>query len=84
MSSTTLTVHLSSETEQQLGRLALSTRRSNSALAAEAIAHYIERELSIVDGIERARAELRAGHGIPHEQVMREAQTIIEDARAKR
>lgn len=82
--SATLTVRLSSRTKNQLTDLAGRTRRTRSFLAAEAIAAYVERELAAVEGIERGRADVRAGRVTPHDEVEREAHAIIEAARAGR
>ena len=82
--SSTLTVRLSSKTKAQLATLAGRTRRTRSFLAAEAIAAYVERELAVVEAIERGRADVRAGRLTPHEEVAREAREIIEGARADR
>ena len=79
----TLTVRLSSDMKSKLATLADRTRRTRSFLAAEAIAAYVERELAIVEGIERGRADVRAGRVTPHDEVAREARKIIEAARAK-
>jgi predicted transcriptional regulator len=78
----TLTVRLSSQTKDRLADLAGRTRRTRSFLAAEAIAAYVERELAIVEKIERGRIDVRAGRITPHEEVSREARAIIEAARA--
>jgi predicted transcriptional regulator len=82
--STTLTVRLSGRTKDRLAELAGRTRRTRSFLAAEAIAGYVERELAIIEGIERGRVDLRAGRVTPHEEVTREARAIIEAARTGR
>lgn len=80
--STTLTVRISGQTRDQLAELAGRTRRTRSFLAAEAITAYVERELAIVEAIERGRADVRAGRVVPHDEVVREARAIIEAARA--
>ncbi len=82
--SATLTVRLPSQTKDQLALLAGRTRRTSSFLAAEAIADYVVRELAIVEAIEQGRADIRAGRFTPHAEVAREAQAVIEAARAKR
>jgi predicted transcriptional regulator len=79
--SSTLTVRLSDELKAQLAILAGRTKRTRNFLVAEAIAAYVERELAIVEGVERGRADLRAGRVTPHEEVAREAREIIEAAR---
>ncbi len=84
MSSTTLTVRLSPETKERLSRLAGHSRRTRSFLAAEAIIDFVERELAIIEGIERGRDDVRAGRVVPHDEVVLDARAIVEDARAKR
>jgi predicted transcriptional regulator len=59
--STTMTVRLSRELHRDLERLASSTGRSRSFLAAEAIAAYVEVNRWQVAGIEAAIAEADAG-----------------------
>ena len=79
----TLTVRLSNDMKSKLATLADHTHRTRSFLAAEAIAAYVERELAIVEGIERGRADMRAGQVTPHDEVARETRAIVEAARAK-
>lgn len=79
----TLTVRLSNDMRGKLATLADRTHRTRSFLAAEAITAYVERELAIVEGIERGRADVRAGRVTPHDSVAREARAIIEATRAK-
>ena len=78
-----LIVHLSNDVRGKLATLADRTQRTRSFLAAEAIAAYVERELSIVEGIGRGQADVRAGRVTPHDEVAREARTIIEAARVR-
>ena len=79
--STTMTIRLSPEVKDKLGRLAEATRRSNSFLAAEAIGAYVARELEIVAGIEAGLADMTAGRVISHEAAMAELNAVIEAAR---
>ena len=73
----TLTIRMTPETKAKLDSIARSTRRSRSFLASEALAFYVESEAAIVEGIVQAMAELDAGEGIPHEQVMREMDEFL-------
>ncbi len=84
MASTTLTVRLETKLKDRLGKLATQTQRTKSFLAGQAIAGYVERELQIIEGIERGLEDMRAGRVIPHEEVMAQIDTTIETARAKR
>lgn len=79
--STTLTVRLSADIKAQLARLADSTRRTQSFLGAEAIAAYVQRELAIVEAIERGRADVRAGRVTDHTDVAREARALVAASR---
>jgi predicted transcriptional regulator len=78
---TTMTIRISSEIKEKLGRLASDTRRTRSFLAAEAVAAYVDRELEIVEGIKRGLADVDAGRVVPHAQVMAEARQIIAEAK---
>jgi predicted transcriptional regulator len=84
LTTTPLTVDLPDEVKDRLDRLAERTRRNRSLIAGEAIADYVRRELAIIDDIEEARAEVRAGRIVPHDQVMDEVRAIIEEAERSR
>jgi predicted transcriptional regulator len=78
--STTLTVRLPSKVKNQLGRLAKQTRRTNSYLAGEAIAQYVQSELEIIEGINRGLEDAKAGRVVPHDQAMRRLRATVERA----
>lgn len=66
----TLTLRISEDVKSRLDRLARSTRRSKSFLAAEAIAGYVHANAWQVEEIEKSLQEARAGEpGIPHDKV---------------
>jgi RHH-type transcriptional regulator, rel operon repressor / antitoxin RelB len=69
MSSTTFTVRVDADAKERLERLAKSTGRSRSFLAAEAINQYLEVNEWQVAGIKQAIASLDRGGGVAHEQV---------------
>jgi predicted transcriptional regulator len=79
--STTMTIRLSNDLKERLGRLAHGTRRSKSFLAAEAVSAYVERELEIVDGVERGLADVKAGQVVSHAEAMAEIDAVIDAAR---
>jgi RHH-type rel operon transcriptional repressor/antitoxin RelB len=58
---TTMTVRLSKELKRKLERLAASTRRSKSYLAAEAIAEYVDLNAWQVEEIGKAVDKADAG-----------------------
>ena len=61
--STTMTIRLDPKLNEKLKRLADGTRRSRSFLAAEAVEIYVDRELAIIEDIERGLADVDAGSG---------------------
>jgi predicted transcriptional regulator len=69
MRSTTFTVRVDSAAKKRLEKLAKSTGRSRSFLAAEAINEYLDVNEWQVAGIKKAIESLDRGNGVPHEQV---------------
>lgn len=82
--STTMTIRIDPATKDKLDRIAQTTRRSKSFLAGEAVTAYVERELEIIEGIERGIADARAGRTISHEDAMAEIDAAIEAAALRR
>ena len=78
--STTMTIRLDPQLKAKLGRLADETCRSRSFLAAEAVEAYVNRELAIIEGVERGLADAKAGRTISHEDAMASLRQTIEDA----
>ena len=68
-SSTTFTVRVDSAVKKRLEKLAKSTGRSRSFLAAEAIEEYVDVNEWQVAGIKRAMQSMDRGEGIPHEEI---------------
>src|SRR5437588_13043487 len=69
MSSTTFTVRVDREAKRRLEKLARSTGRSRSFLAAEAINEYLNLNEWQVEGIKKAVSSLDETGGVPHEEV---------------
>jgi predicted transcriptional regulator len=69
MSSATFTVRIDSAVKKRLEKLAKSTGRSRSFLAAEAIAEYVDVNEWQVAGIKAAMQSVDRDGDIPHEQV---------------
>jgi len=78
--STTMTIRLDPQLKAKLGRLADGTRRSRSFLAAEAVETYVDRELAIIEGIERGLADVGSGRTISHEDAMASLRQVIDAA----
>ena len=69
MSSTTFTVRVETDVKKRLERLAKSTGRSRSFLAAEALNEYLDVNEWQVAGVRKAMGSVDRGKSIPHEQV---------------
>jgi predicted transcriptional regulator len=78
--STTMTIRLDPQLKAKLGKLADGTRRSRSFLAAEAVETYVDRELAIIEGIERGLADVEAGRTVSHEDAMVSLRRVIDAA----
>jgi predicted transcriptional regulator len=76
-SSTTLTVRVSPQVKKRLGRLAAHTKRTRSYLAGEAISDFVDRELAIVEGIERGLEDMHAGRVVSHKTAMRRLRATV-------
>ena len=69
MSSTTVSVRINPAVKKRLEKLAKSTGRSRSFLAAEAINEYLDLNEWQVAGIQKAMISLDRGEGVVHERV---------------
>ena len=69
MRSATFTVRVDAAAKRRLERLAKSTGRSRSFLAAEAINDYLDVNEWQVARIKQAIASLDRGEGVSHEQI---------------
>lgn len=78
-----LNVRLAPETLRKLDAVAAATRRTRSFIANEALEAWIDREIEIIEDLQIALEEGRAGKGILHERAMRQIDGAIDRA-AKR
>ncbi len=69
MPSATFTVRVDSNAKKRLEKLAKSTGRSRSFLAAEAISEYLDVNEWQVAGIREAAATFDRGEGVSHDRV---------------
>lgn len=79
-----LTVRLPPEAKAKLDRLAGRTRRTQDELAGEVLTAYVERELAVIEAIERGRNEIRAGLGLDPDDVFRDIEAVIAETEAER
>ena len=75
-----LNVRLAPETLRKLDAVAAATRRTRSFIANEALEAWIDREIELIEDLQIALEEGRAGKGIPHERVMRDIDLAVEKA----
>lgn len=75
-----LNVRLAPETLRKLDALAAATRRTRSFIANEALEAWIERELELIEELQIALEEGRAGKGILHDKAMRQIDMAVERA----
>jgi predicted transcriptional regulator len=80
MPSTTMTIRIATDVKEKLDRLARGSRRSKSFLAAEALAGYVERELEIIEGVQRGLADIESGRVVSHAQVVAQIDEAIDEA----
>jgi RHH-type transcriptional regulator, rel operon repressor / antitoxin RelB len=69
MNTDTFSVRVDPSTKSRLEKLAKSTGRSRSFLAAEAITAYLDTNEWQISGIIAALSSLDRGRGIPHDRV---------------
>ena len=69
MASATFTIRVDSAMKRRLEKLARSTGRSRSWLAAEALSEYLDVNEWQIAGIRQAANSLERGEGVPHNGV---------------
>ena len=69
MASTTFTIRVDSAVKKRLEKLAKSTGRSRSYLAAQALSEYVVVNEWQIAGVKQAVASLDGGEGVPHNNV---------------
>ena len=69
MASTTFSLRVGTDVKKRLEKLAKSTGRSRSFLAAEALNEYLDVNEWQVAGVRKAMVSLDRGESVPHEQV---------------
>jgi predicted transcriptional regulator len=82
--SETMTIRVRPDVKEKLERIAAGTRRSKSFLAGEALAAYVERELEIIEGIQRGLDDVKAGRTVSHEEATARLLAVVEAAEARK
>jgi len=79
MSAKSITIRTEPEVVEKLSALAKSMDRSRNWVIEDALKQYIEQQARYVEGVEQAKASLRRGEGIAHEDLMAEMDALIEE-----
>jgi predicted transcriptional regulator len=75
-----LNVRLAPETLRKLDAVAAATKRTRSFIANEALEAWIGRQIEVIEDLQVALEEGRAGKGIPHDKAMRQIDAAGERA----
>ena len=79
MSNQTITIRTERNTVEKIGAIAQAMDRSRNWVIEDALRQYIDHQAWYLEGIEQARDSLKAGKGIPHEEVMAEISELINE-----
>lgn len=79
MPNTTITIRTDPELAGKLAAIASAMDRSRNWVIQEALRQYVDTQMWQIEGIKAAIASLDEGEGIPHEQVMAEAQALLDE-----
>jgi predicted transcriptional regulator len=75
---TTITIRTNPELAEKIAAIASAMERSRNWVIEEALKQYVEAQVWQIEGIKAAIASLDKGDGIPHEQVMAEAEALLD------
>ena len=78
MPHTTITIRTNPELAEKIAAIASAMERSRNWVIEEALKQYVEAQAWQIEGIKAAIASLDRDEGIPHEQVMAEAETLLD------
>lgn len=76
-----LNLRVSETLKAKLGRFAERTHRTPSAVAERAMEAFLDRELEMLDAIERSQEDFRHGRMVSHEDAMARIRATIEQHR---
>lgn len=79
MPNTTITIRTDPELAGKLAAIASAMDRSRNWVIQKALRQYVDTQMWQIEGIKAAIASLDEGEGIPHEQVMAEAQALLDE-----
>ena len=74
----TISIEMPDDLSDKLDRIAAAWAKEREEVLLDAMKFFIDCEHENVVKIERARADLDAGRGIPHEEAMRQIDELID------
>jgi len=78
MSNQTITIRTKSNTVEKITAIAEAMDRSRNWVIEDALKQYIDQQAWYLEGIKKAQVSLKAGKGIPHEELMAEISELID------
>ncbi len=82
--SVSMTIQLRPDVKEKLDRIAADTQQSMAILAGEAVAAYVDRELSIIDSIKRGMTDATLGRTVTHDEAITEIDGVLDAVQAHR
>lgn len=84
MPGATITIRTDPELAENIAALASAMDRSRNWVIEQALKQYVQAQMWQIEGIKAAIASLDKGEGIPHEQVLAEAEALLSEKDAAR
>lgn len=74
----TLTLRVSEELKDKLGRFAEQTNRTPSAVAERTLEIFLDRELEMMAAVDQGLEDFRLGRTVTHEEAMRRIRATLD------
>lgn len=74
----TITLRVSEQLKDKLGRFAEQTNRTPSAVAERTLEAFLNRELEMMAAVEEGLEDFRLGRTVPHDEAMRRIRATLD------
>jgi predicted transcriptional regulator len=74
----TLTLRVSEELKNKLGRFAEQTNRTPSSVAERTLETFLDRELEMMAAVDQGLEDFRLGRTVPHDEAMRRIRATLD------
>ena len=74
----TLTLRVSEELKDKLGRFAVQTNRTPSSVAERTLEVFLDRELEMLAAVDQSLEDFRVGRTVPHAEAMRRIRATLD------